>query len=222
MQVNERGTAPITKNIRVIDAQGNEYEATYLRRAKGLVKNGRARFIDEHTLCLACPPNTHLEDKIMNDTLKNTVSSECLDDMAAAAWEQRDNGPRPQVSKEAKETSAEMSLAWVMAKMDTIINDTAHITDTLSALRDMPHTEAHDYAGANKAEAMGKVVQAREETNRQTLRFLEKMYEDLKPRKANPVSMIKEMGAHMDVEEMINMLPPADKVAMMREIMGLA
>ena len=54
---------PITKNIVVVDEKGNEYEATYPKRAKGLVKNGRARFIDENTICLACPPNQILEDK---------------------------------------------------------------------------------------------------------------------------------------------------------------
>ena len=41
-----RGMIPIEKNIVVVDEQGNEYEATYPKRAKGLVKNGRARFID--------------------------------------------------------------------------------------------------------------------------------------------------------------------------------
>ncbi len=49
----------------MIDEQGNEYEATYPKRAKGLVKNGRARFINENTICLACPPDTNLEDKQM-------------------------------------------------------------------------------------------------------------------------------------------------------------
>ena len=57
---------PIEKNIIVVDETGKEYEATYPKRAKGLVKNGRARFIDEHTICLACPPNTELEDKNMS------------------------------------------------------------------------------------------------------------------------------------------------------------
>ena len=47
------------KNIIVVDEQGNQYEATYPKRAKGLVKNGRARFVDEHTICLACPPSDH-------------------------------------------------------------------------------------------------------------------------------------------------------------------
>ena len=30
---------PIEKNVIVVDEQGNEYEATYPKRAKGLVKN---------------------------------------------------------------------------------------------------------------------------------------------------------------------------------------
>ena len=59
---------PIEKNVRVVDEQGNEYEATYPKRAKGLVKNGRARFLDESTICLACPPDTVMEDIIMKNT----------------------------------------------------------------------------------------------------------------------------------------------------------
>ena len=56
------------KNIFVVDEQGNQYEATYPKRAKGLVKNGRARFVDEHTICLACPPNDdNLEDRKMSE-----------------------------------------------------------------------------------------------------------------------------------------------------------
>ena len=50
------------KNVAVVDEFGNEYEATYPKRAKGLVKNGRARFVDENKICLACPPNKKLED----------------------------------------------------------------------------------------------------------------------------------------------------------------
>ncbi len=65
---------PIEKNIRVVDEQGNEYEATYPKRAKGLVKNGRARFVDEDTICLACPPN-QLEEYTMTEN-ENIVQTE--------------------------------------------------------------------------------------------------------------------------------------------------
>ena len=34
----------------VVDEQGNEYEATYPKRAKGLVKKGRARFVEENKM----------------------------------------------------------------------------------------------------------------------------------------------------------------------------
>ena len=66
---------PIAKNIRVVDEQGKEYEATYLKRAKGLVKNGRARFIDENTICLVCPPEIELEDNDMSDDKNNIAET---------------------------------------------------------------------------------------------------------------------------------------------------
>jgi len=65
-----RGRTPITKNIKVVDERGNIYEATYPRRAKGLVKHGRARFIDENTLCLARPPKKS-EDIMENINERN-------------------------------------------------------------------------------------------------------------------------------------------------------
>lgn len=53
------------KNVAVVDEQGNEYEATYPKRARGLVKNGRARFVDKNKICLACPPDECMEDNKM-------------------------------------------------------------------------------------------------------------------------------------------------------------
>ena len=56
------------KTVIVIDDQGNFYESTYPKRAKGLIKTGRARYVDDNTICLACPPNKYnLEEKKMND-----------------------------------------------------------------------------------------------------------------------------------------------------------
>lgn len=63
------------KNITVVDEQGNKYEATYPKRAKGLVKHGRARFVDDHTICLACPPQIETEDNTMSE---NTTKTEAM------------------------------------------------------------------------------------------------------------------------------------------------
>ena len=65
-----KGATPIEKNVIVVDEQGNEYEATYPKRAKGLLKNGRARFVDENKICLVCPPNINLEDNKMTEDIK--------------------------------------------------------------------------------------------------------------------------------------------------------
>ncbi len=66
-QINTKGATPIEKNVIVVDEQGNEYEATYPKRAKGLVKNGRARFVGENKICLACPPEHFWEENKMEE-----------------------------------------------------------------------------------------------------------------------------------------------------------
>ena len=65
--IKTKGATPIEKNVIVVDEQGNEYEATYPKRAKGLVKNGRARFVGENKICLACPPDKILEEENMEE-----------------------------------------------------------------------------------------------------------------------------------------------------------
>ena len=68
-QINAKGATPIEKNVIVVEEQGNEYEATYPKRAKGLVKNGRARFVGENKICLACPPDKILEEENMSNNI---------------------------------------------------------------------------------------------------------------------------------------------------------
>ncbi len=51
------------------DEHGTRYKATYPKRAKGLVKKGRARFIDEYTICLACPPEDFSEENNMTEEM---------------------------------------------------------------------------------------------------------------------------------------------------------
>ena len=79
-QINTRGATPIEKNVIVVDEQGNEYEATYPKRAKGLVKNGRARFVGENKICLACPPDKILEENNMSNNInKNLIFNQIVE-----------------------------------------------------------------------------------------------------------------------------------------------
>ena len=68
------------KTVQVTDEAGNRYEATYPKRAKGLVKHGRARFTDESQteIILTCPPNHNLilEDHTMTEQNTNIQATE--------------------------------------------------------------------------------------------------------------------------------------------------
>ncbi len=144
---------PIEKNIIVVDENGKEYEATYPKRAKGLVKNGRARFIDEYTICLACPPNTELEDKNISNTSENTTKP-----------------------------SKKFTINYVLNQIEQIVKDNAYIHNALEQLAFMPQSFPGDIQGQEKAKAIGDIVRCRETTNQQALKFYEKMYDDLKSR----------------------------------------
>ena len=148
---------PIEKNVIVVDELGNEYEATYPKRAKGLVKNGRARFIDENTICLACPPNTELEDTIMSSTTKTTTK------------------PKDK-----------LTINYVLNQIEQIVKDNEYIHNALEQLALMPKSDPGDIAGQEKAKAIGDIVRCRETTNQQALRLYEKMYDDLKPQSVMP------------------------------------
>ena len=69
----------------VVDENDNKIGMTYKKRAKGLIKKGRARFIDENKICLfaprvsPCPPSidlTNLEDNKMDEKIIINQSSE--------------------------------------------------------------------------------------------------------------------------------------------------
>lgn len=47
-----KGRTPMAKNIIVTDENGNIIGSTYPKRAKGLVTKGRARLVDERTICM--------------------------------------------------------------------------------------------------------------------------------------------------------------------------
>ena len=160
-----RGKTPIEKNIIVVDESGNRYEATYPRRAKGLVKNGRARFISENMICLACPPNfSDLEEHLMTD--KNVTEAAPI---AAAT-------PKAASAEKAAAT-AEFSIPYILAQMAALQNDTAYIHDALDSLLGITSGKrpVDDIAGPNPvasaADAVGRIIASREATNQQLLKI---------------------------------------------------
>ncbi|MDR2571466.1 MAG: hypothetical protein LBD23_14405 [Oscillospiraceae bacterium] len=194
---------PITKNIVVVDEHGNEYEATYLKRAKGLVKNGRARFIDKNTICLACPPNKILEEKVMSNDVKYNVkvSNDGL------------NNNEPLQNEEVC-----IVIEKILTQIERLTSQTDYINSAIGALSAMSDGDSGEvYSPGNvqgkaKAKALGKVVRSREVTNRKTLKLLRNMYDDIKPKKESIYN--KE-----DIMHLVHSLPPGMSKKFLKEMM---
>ncbi|MCL2518823.1 MAG: hypothetical protein FWF15_09695 [Oscillospiraceae bacterium] len=70
----------------------------------------------------------------------------------------------------------------ILKRIDMIIEDSDYIREALHTLKDFEiYTGEYVNVADARAVAIGEIVKNREVTNQQTLRFLEKMYDDLKP-----------------------------------------
>ena len=150
------------KTVRVLDEAGNEYEATYPKRAKGLVKHGRARFTDESqtVIILACPPsqNMIMEDNTMNEQINHTEATE---NTVAEAY----------------------TYEYALKQIELLTHQVDHIHLAISELGHLEN-EGTPCGGSAKsvAEGIADVVRCRETTAQKLIDFYAKMYEDLKPR----------------------------------------
>ena len=167
------GGTPIIKNITVIDEQGNFYEATYPKRAHGLVKRGRVYFVDATTICLisaqemqaseqtdkhsvehennlhvVCSPNTYLEDIMMEN-------NECVQETAVI-----DTTSEP-----------ELSMAYVLKAIETLMEQaTSSFVASAQALPSL----------VSMNEAPEQFLDNGEDFYRDALKLLGRIYDDIK------------------------------------------
>lgn len=184
-----RGRIPIIKNIIVKDEQGREYTATYLKRARGLVKKGRARWISESEICLACPPLI-MEDKM--EEYKNT--NEIMPDEQIIAGEESfesvdENiftaaGAETENSADGAEQNKPDMMNYILSQIEHITRDTGYIMEAMKALEYTGSEEPDDTAMEAKAHAISGVACTREMTNVHLIKFYEKMYDDARADKA--------------------------------------
>ena len=173
---------PIEKNIIVIDEQGNEYEATYPKRAKGLVKNGRARFIDENTICLACPPNDRLEDNIMSE-----------------------NEEMINVQEETVVEAKNYNIDYVLQQIEKIASQTDYLNEAITQLSKVNSGIPGDIGAQGVSNSLSQIIMCRETTNQRLIAFYEKMYDDLKPNnkttKEQALNVVLDTVRNCDVSE---------------------
>lgn len=144
--------APIEKNVRVFDEQGNEYEATYPKRAKGLVKNGRARFVGENTICLACPPDKIMEEKTMENTNKNIA-----------------NGV----------VNGKPTMAYILEQLEMLKENDGFLDKALEKLTNVKSGGPGDIGAQAQAKALKDAIMAHETTRQQLIALYGKMYDDI-------------------------------------------
>jgi len=149
----------VPKNITVVDDEGHTYQPTYPKRAKGLVKRGRARYLTEHCICLTVPP-AHGEEKPMSDNLPVSPSDSCDKEILS-------------------------KISEILALLAEIQRDKNIYDDALYSLRDMEvvvPTECGSppNVGAQaRADAIKGVAEDYGKTRRQLIAFYWKLYEDL-------------------------------------------
>lgn len=163
-----KGMTPIEKNIIVVDEYGNKYEATYPKRAKGLVKNGRARFIAENKICLACPPKNELEDNYMSAN-KNNINANINQETPASAEKLSMNYVLEQIEKVQSQ----------LTDLKNTVNNIGCVGDSDYNGEDSEKKTVHDEVGIAKIKAITEVFHHREESLQSLLAFYQKMYDDL-------------------------------------------
>lgn len=156
---------PIEKNIIVVDENGNQYEATYPKRAKGLVKTGRARFINENTICLACPPKNESEDKIMSEN-KKVVNLNA-------------NGTEASFDTTEQTSEIKLTAEYLLQKIEELSVNQAVLTNAVTELGKLKSIGPGDVGMQEQARALGAIIKSREATNQKLIALYEKMYDDI-------------------------------------------
>ena len=155
-----RGMIPIEKNIIVVDENGTVYESTWLKRANGLVKKGRARWLDDRTICLACPP-----EKTEEHMMENMKQTEAVTE---------------KITENAKHTESGqggLTIANLLDRMDAVRKEMISMQGLCATMESIANQAGED-DGGHIAEATSDAFVARETTCQQQLRFLEKIYDD--------------------------------------------
>ena len=196
---------PIIKNVSVTDINGKRYAPTYIRRAKGLVKAGRARWSDgslSEIQLLVSPAqyrdyknDEYIPDYNEKDDFMETYNNDghivdknvnIVKDAAAIIKTAGDGGPV-------------LSVGYILGQMEKIRADSGYITEAFTNLGKItthpPTMNAADLGASAKAEAIGDIVKAREATNQKLLSMYERMYDEIKPTVKN--GKVSEMESMM-------------------------
>jgi hypothetical protein len=160
----------MTKNVIVVDEFGIDYGTTYQKRAKGLVKSGRARFTEDNRICLTRPPEK------FEGLFENSPTTSNSEDKLVENTNNIKANPAATDGENFKITTAE-----ILARIDKIIEDKTHINDAFAALKGSGAAQQ-----SATGMAIGTIVEEREKTNQRMLDLLEKLYDNNSDKNLTP------------------------------------
>lgn len=164
----------MTKNVSVIDETGKIIGTTYPKRARGLVNSGRARYVScdsKDTICLTCPPDK-LEDNTMTDkSLENATTNTLVE---------------AETPVNAVQNAYAPSAEYALRMLEAITLDTEAIKQAAAKVSDVTDN------------GVAHIIDAREVTNRELIKFYTQMYNEYKPSgnvtKSNAVTKFEEIA----------------------------
>lgn len=188
-------TSPASLKIEVVDSSGKIIGRTYEKRAKGLVKKGRARFTDENRITLLPSEDAHEYIETEGYKMDERINTENIENIS--------------------EENGQYTIESVMQCMKKILDDTQYIKNAIYNVTEIPSGDAGDcgspgdIAGKAKAEAISTIVRERENTNQKLIDFYNKVYNDLKAQQFSASDVEKKIqllntlsamsGIHSDV-----------------------
>jgi len=100
----------------------------------------------------------------------------------------------------SEDNTPQLTMGYLLGKIDQIASDTAYLHETVAALKDLKSDPAFadnqqgDNAGEAKAQALGSAIMCRETTNQQLIALYKQMYEDIQDPGRNKVSRLREIA----------------------------
>ena len=171
---------------------------TYKRRAKGLVKSGRARWSDDNEteICLLASPAQIFEEDNTMDIYDNDGNI-----IVDANLPEAPTLPETPTTGEIK--NPELTIGYILGQMERIRADSKYIYEALKQISQIkthePSLNAHDIGSQAKAEAIGTIVNSREMTNQKLLDMYSKMYDDMKPSNASGAAKDKDKAKILEL-----------------------
>lgn len=181
------------KNVTVTDEAGNTYENTYIKRAKGLVKKGRARFTDEshNRICLLDAMRTDNDSPAryeINDLTEGTkdmadqiINNENDIDVAmsldSAKVVSLDDNIQPVSSETEKMTMRSALFQLLKTGIETLLNSDFE-EEALDAIKDIEY-EGSENTVQMKISAIEKLIDAEKSKTESKIEFMGNMLDRL-------------------------------------------